>query len=128
MRHSIRSIGAAASCVVLIGAVAAFGQDWPQWRGPNRDGKASGFTAPKSWPKALNQKWKTTVGLGDATPALVGDKLYAFTRQGDDEVVLCLSAADGKELWRNKYAADAVGGPSSRQHSCPRISPNVALY
>ncbi len=125
MRHAMRSIGVVASCAVLISAVAAFGQDWPQWRGPNRDGKATGFAAPETWPKALTQKWKTTVGLGDATPALVGDKLYAFTRQGDDEVLLCLSAADGKELWRDKYAAKEVTGAAA-QHPGPRSSPAVA--
>jgi outer membrane protein assembly factor BamB len=106
--------------------VTAFGQDWPQWRGPNRDGKATGFTAPETWPKTLTQKWKITVGLGDATPALVGEKLYTFTRQDDDEVILCLNAADGKELWRNKYAAEAIGGPDSGLHPGPRSSPTVA--
>ncbi|MGO9112293.1 MAG: PQQ-binding-like beta-propeller repeat protein [Thermoguttaceae bacterium] len=126
MRHAMRLIGVLASGSVLISTAAAFGQDWPQWRGPNRDGKASGFTAPETWPKALTQKWKTTVGVGDATPALVGDKLYVFTRQGDDEVLLCLNAADGKELWQNKYAAKAVSGPSAGQHSGPRSTPVVA--
>jgi outer membrane protein assembly factor BamB len=121
----MRSIGVVAGCAVLFSAVAVFGQDWPQWRGPNRDGKAAGFTAPETWPKALTQKWKTTVGLGDATPALVGDKLYAFTRQDDDEVVLCLNAADGKELWRDKYAAKEVTGAAA-QHPGPRSSPTVA--
>ena len=81
-----RSIGLIASCVVLFGTACAFAQDWPQWRGANRDGKLSGFTAPAAWPKELAQKWKVTVGLGDATPALVGDKLYVFTRQGDEEI------------------------------------------
>src|SRR5439155_4685634 len=46
----------------------AWAQDWPQWRGPDRDGKASAFTAPKTWPKELTQKWKVTVGDGVATP------------------------------------------------------------
>src|SRR5205085_446108 len=46
---------------VLLGT-AAFAEDWPQWRGPNRDGKVTGFTPPATWPKALAQKWKTTVG------------------------------------------------------------------
>ena len=126
MRHAMRSIGVVASCAVLISAAAASGQDWPQWLGPNRDGKASDFAAPATWPKALTQKWKAKVGLGDATPALVGDKLYVFTRQGDDEVLLCLNAADGKEIWRNKYAAKAPSGPSARQHAGPRSSPVVA--
>ena len=82
-------------CVLLIGASVVFAQDWPQWRGSNRDGNASGFTAPRKWPKELTQKWKTTVGSGDSTPALVGNKLYVFTRQGTEEVALCLNASNG---------------------------------
>ena len=121
----MRSIGVVAGCAVFINAVAAFGQDWPQWRGPNRDGKAAGFVAPQTWPKALTEKWKVTVGQGDATPALVGDRIYVFARQGDDEVLLCLDAADGKEIWRDKYAAEPVtGAPAS--HPGPRSSPTVA--
>ena len=111
--------------VVLLCSSFVFAQDWPQWRGENRDGKVSGFTAPQEWPKELTQKWRTTVGLGDSTPALVGDKLYVFARQGDEEVTLCLDAASGKELWRDKYKAQAVTGPPSR-HPGPRSSPAVA--
>ena len=121
-----RSIGVMVGVVVLIGATCVFAQDWPQWRGANRDGKASGFTAPATWPKELTQKWKTTVGLGDSSPALVGDKLYVFARQGEDEVTLCLNAADGKEIWRDKYAAKAISGPSASVHPGPRSSPTVA--
>ena len=44
-------------------------QDWPQWLGPHRDAKATGFKAPKTWPKELTQKWKMPVGEGVATPA-----------------------------------------------------------
>ncbi len=112
-------------CIILFGGVQLFAQDWPQWRGANRDGKASGFTAPQTWPKELTQKWKTVVGLGDATPALVGNRIYIFTRQGDNEVTLCLSAEDGKELWRDEYPAQAVTGPAGR-HPGPRSSPAVA--
>ncbi len=116
---------AAAACVILIGAGGLFAQDWPQWRGPNRDGKASGFAAPAQWPQQLAPKWKTNVGAGDSTPALVGDKLYVFSRQGDEEVLSCLNAADGKEIWKDKYAAQAVTGPAAR-HPGPRSSPAVA--
>lgn len=112
-------------CMILMVTGWTFTQDWPQWRGPNRDGKVSGFTAPKEWPKELTQKWRTTVGLGDSTPALVGDKIYVFARQGDEEVMLCLDAGSGKELWRDKYEAQAVTGPPSR-HPGPRSSPAVA--
>jgi outer membrane protein assembly factor BamB len=125
MTSASRSIGVLVGCVVLIGAAPVVAQDWPQWRGPNRDGKVTGFTAPQSWPETLTQKWKTTVGSGDATPALVGDKLYVFARQGENEVTLCLDAGSGKELWQDKYAAQAVTGPSA-SHPGPRSSPAVA--
>ena len=124
MRNMNRTMTAVAG-VLAVSAGCALAQDWPQWRGANRDAKASGFTAPKTWPKELTQKWKVSVGLGDATPALVGDKLYIFARQGDDEVIRCLDAANGKELWQEKYAAQAVSGPAA-QHSGPRSSPSVA--
>jgi outer membrane protein assembly factor BamB len=120
-----RSSAAIAGCVALLSASCMCAQDWPQWRGPNRDGKVSGFTAPDKWPSTLTQKWKATVGSGDATPALVGDKLYVFARQGAEEVVLCLNAADGKELWQHKYEAQAVTGAAAR-HPGPRSSPAVA--
>jgi outer membrane protein assembly factor BamB len=125
MKNANLSIGVIVGCVVLIGAACVSAQDWPQWRGLNRDGKVTAFTALETWPKELTQKWKTTVGLGDATPALVGDKLYVFARQGDEEIALCLNAADKKELWQTKYPTIPVtGGPSG--HSGPRSSPTVA--
>jgi outer membrane protein assembly factor BamB len=120
-RNRIIQVG----CVVLVCAGSVFAQDWPQWRGANRDGIVSGFTAPQEWPQELKPQWKATVGTGCATPALVGDKLYVFTRQGDEEAILCLSAADGKELWKDKYAAKPVTGAAGR-HPGPRSSPAVA--
>ena len=105
-------------------SAAAGAADWPQWRGPNRDAKVTGFTAPATWPQALTQRWKVTVGEGVATPALVGDKLYVFSRQGADEVTRCLDAATGKELWQDKYEAQAPTRPgSSPARSSPAALP-----
>jgi len=125
MRIFGKTFGAMSGVLALAGAISAAAQDWPQWRGANRDGRAAGFTAPPKWPEKLAPKWRTIVGTGDATPALVGDKLYVFARQGEDEVTLCLNAADGKEVWRDKYAAQAVTGAVAR-HPGPRGSPAVA--
>jgi hypothetical protein len=38
--------------------------DWPQWRGPNRDGIVHGVTLPAKWPEALKEEWKAPVGGG----------------------------------------------------------------
>ena len=124
MMNMNRTLTAVAG-LLAISASCALAQDWPQWRGANRDAKASGFSAPKTWPKEMTRKWKVAVGLGDATPALVGNKLYVFAREGDDEVIRCLDAADGKELWQVKYAAQDVTGPAA-PHVGPRSSPAVA--
>ena len=112
--------------IIFTLTISANGQDWPQWRGATRDGNVAGFKAPKTWPKELKQEWKITVGLGDATPVLVGNKLYCFTRQGTDEVLLCLDAASGKEIWQDKYAAQVIAGPSANAHPGPRSTPVVA--
>jgi outer membrane protein assembly factor BamB len=113
-----------AAWLVLAWVVQAGAQDWPQWRGANRDGKATGFVAPEKWPETLKEQWKANVGSGDSTPSLVGDKLYAFNRQGDREVNVCLNAGTGKQVWSDKYAAEAVTGVDSG-HPGPRSSPTV---
>jgi outer membrane protein assembly factor BamB len=112
-------------CVLLVAASGAFAQDWPQWRGPHRDAKVTGFTAPSTWPKELMQQWKVTVGDGVATPALVGDRLFVFTLQEGHEVIRCLDAATGKELWKDQYEAQGATGPAARFPG-PRSSPTVA--
>ncbi len=111
--------------ITLTGATCLFAQDWPQWRGANRDAKAADFKAPKTWPKELTQKWKIVVGDGVATPALVGDKLYVFSREQGNEVTRCLTAADGKEVWQDKYESLGASGAAG-SFSGPRSSPAVA--
>jgi outer membrane protein assembly factor BamB len=104
--------------------------DWPQYRGPGRDNKVTGFTAPATWPKELSKKWNVSVGDGVASPALVGDKVYVFTRDGGDEVITCLNAETGKEVWKEKYACDEVKGVAAgfkgqQKYTGPRSSPAV---
>jgi outer membrane protein assembly factor BamB len=101
-------------------------QDWPQWRGPNRDGIVSGFKTPGTWPQQLTSTWKIPVGLGDATPALVNNKLYVFTRLGDLEKLQCVDAITGKQLWITEgYLIPALVGGGAR-HPGPRSSPVVS--
>jgi outer membrane protein assembly factor BamB len=102
----------------------AFAQDWPQWRGPNRDGQAQ-LDSPSAWPSQLTQEWDLPVGEGDATPALVNNKLFVFSREDGREILRCLDASTGKELWQNAYDALGAEGAASR-HSGPRSSPVVA--
>lgn len=125
MKNPHYSTAVTVICGILLSASGIAAQDWPQWRGPNRDARVSDFAAPKEWTQKLPEKWKATVGSGDATPALVGEKLYVFARQGENEVTLCLDAGTGQELWKDQYAAQTVTGAAAK-HPGPRSSLAVA--
>ncbi len=123
--RATRTTFAAVLCSMLIYGGNAAAQDWPQWRGPNRDAKATGFSAPASWPKELKKRWQVTVGDGVATPALVGNRLYVFTRQDGKENLRCLDATTGDEIWQKSYEAQAATGAAGGFPG-PRSSPTVA--
>jgi outer membrane protein assembly factor BamB len=126
MKNAAMSMMAVVGIVILAGVGCVSAQDWPQWRGPNRDGKLSGFIAPQNWPKELTQKWKVAVGVGDSSPALVGGKLYTFGRQEANEVIRCIEAVSGKVLWQEIYPAQFVVTGVSARHPGTRSSPVVA--
>ncbi len=125
MKNIARLLFSMTVILVLIMNKTVFAQDWTQWRGANGDGKVTGFDAPQAWPGNLPVKWKVTVGLGDASPVITGDKLFTFTRQGNDEVIRCVGLATGEEVWQYKYPALAISGPASSQHPGPRGTPAV---
>ncbi|MFT5126219.1 MAG: outer membrane protein assembly factor BamB [Kiritimatiellia bacterium] len=78
-----------------------FGDDWPQWRGPDRTdiGKETGIL--QSWPKdGPKQLWTYHhAGVGYAGPAIVDGKLYTMGSIEKTEKLICLDANSGKELW-----------------------------
>jgi outer membrane protein assembly factor BamB len=76
--------------------------DWPQWRGPNRDGVSPETGLLDSWPKGGPPLvWKTHgLGEGYASPAVSSGHLYIQGQQGDEEFVLALDSNTGKQLWR----------------------------
>ena len=95
--------------------------DYPQWRGVHRDGSASGFVEPSAWPTALTRQWTVPVGEGYATPLVIGDRVFVFTRRNDDEMLTSLDAETGSVLWQSTYparydmvAATIVHGPGPK--------------
>ncbi|MCY4119779.1 MAG: hypothetical protein OXG72_02545, partial [Acidobacteria bacterium] len=128
MKSLVRIFTVAVVVALLVGAVSsAAAQDWPQWRGPARDGVAAAFDVPASWPDMLQRHWSVEIGLGYASPVLIGDRLYLFTRQGNDEVMTALDAATGETLWRTSYAAPFNMNPSTARHRAgPKSTPTYS--
>ena len=106
--------------------------DWTQWRGPNRDGVIAAFTAPAAWPAALVKRWNVEIGTGYATPIVVGDRVYQFSRIGENETMTALDAASGKQLWQGGYPAPFTMMSATVQHGPgPKSTPafgNGRLY
>jgi len=107
-------------------------QDYPQWRGLNRDGAASAFAEPASWPETLTRRWKVDVGEGYATPLVVADAVYVFTRRNGTEVMTALEAKTGRERWHTNYPAPyAPATPAAAHGVGPKATPlfhNGRLY
>jgi outer membrane protein assembly factor BamB len=102
------------------------GTDWPQWRGPRRDGSLDA-PLPAQWPEALKKRWEMPVGAGHASPVVSGDKVVVMARQGDQEIVRALDLASGAEIWRAAYPALFTVNPAARSHGPgPKSTPAVA--
>ena len=90
----------------------------------NRDGGASAFAEPTTWPERLTRRWKVDVGEGYATPLVVNDTVYVFTRRNGTEVMTALDAATGQELWHTSYPAPYAPATLAAAHGVgPKATP-----
>ncbi len=64
--------------LILLASAVAAGEDWPQWRGPRRDGGAAGFIAPRVWPKELKRQWRVEIGEGHASPVVAAGRVFVL--------------------------------------------------
>ena len=81
--------------------------DWPDWRGPDRDGISREKGLPDKWSlSGQNLAWKAPYG-GRSTPVVLGDHLYLQNTAGkgetEQERVMCFNADTGKMLWEYKF-------------------------
>jgi outer membrane protein assembly factor BamB len=110
--------------VAALAAGAGQADDWPQWRGPNRDGvsKETGWltTWPAEGPKRL---WQAEVGTGYGTVSVSKGRLYVLGNTDNTDTVYCLDAATGASVWKHSYpclAKDERAG-----YHGPRATPTV---
>jgi|SRR5262245_40653574 len=122
--------------VLLLGAAAPLAAtDWPHWRGPTRNGLTD---EPSGWADgrwlADKPAWTANVGAGASSPLVIGDRVYTLGRSGSRDMVRCLSAEDGKELWAVGYRGPEYGrfhngdeGLYSGPSSTPEYDPETRL-
>jgi outer membrane protein assembly factor BamB len=74
--------------------------DWPGFRGANRDGVVRGLTINTAWDKSPpRQVWRHPIGPGWSSMTIVDGRLFTQEQRGEHDVVVCMDAASGGEIW-----------------------------
>src|ERR1017187_3745113 len=98
--------------------VPVWAADWPDWRGPMRDGISVEKNLPEKWSLAGdNLAWKQPFG-GRSAPVVVGDRVYLQNPYGkgatEMERLMCLQASTGKGLWEYRFNVFSTDAPTHR--------------
>lgn len=104
-------------------ATSTAASDWPQHRGPNRDGRSSETGLSRSWPESGPEVlWRVPLGDGYSGLAVVDNRVLTMFGAAGREYAGAFDAASGRELWRFEMG----GNLRNREGGGPRATPTVA--
>jgi len=112
---AVLSVAAIASLPVVVSNRVP--DDWPQWRGPNRDGVSAERGLLKAWPAGGPPlAWKASgAGTGYSSFASAGGRLFTLGARGGTEYVIAYDIASGKQVWEasngRRFSNDQGDGP-----------------
>src|SRR5437868_2340174 len=88
-------------------ASSACADDWPQWRGPQRNGISQETGWQAKWASAPPKVWQASVGVGYSSESVAKGRLYTMGNSDETDFVYCLDANTGQEIWKHDYACSA---------------------
>lgn len=105
------------SCLFVVNSIK--GEDWPTWRGVNRDG----ISQEKNWdPKKISEVlWEKDVGVGYSSVISIGDKIWTMGNKDGKDIIYCLDAKSGDEIWKFSYNCSKGKG-----YFGPRATPVIS--
>ncbi|HWH69919.1 MAG TPA: PQQ-binding-like beta-propeller repeat protein, partial [Candidatus Sulfotelmatobacter sp.] len=127
MKGLTQWLGALSAAVLYLNTGNLQAGDYPQWRGPQRNGVSPETGLLKEWPKeGPKLLWKVSdLGLGYSTPAVAGERLYVLKNEGlENESVVALNSKEGKSVWSARLGQ--VGNPKQQpNYPAARSTPTV---
>ncbi len=111
------------SLFLSINLIAQTPGDWPQWRGPNRDGISKETGLLKQWPaEGPALVWKATgAGRGYSTMSLAGGRIFTMGLRGDREYVIAFDASTGKEAWATPHGSPFLNDRGDGPRGTPTV-------
>jgi outer membrane protein assembly factor BamB len=108
--------------VLLALSGVAFGENWPQWRGPNLNGTSNEKNLPLKWGAEENVAWKLALpGLSGSTPVVWGERVFLNVAEGDALSLWCVDKRTGAVVWKQP-----LGGGNRRARKQNMSSPSPA--
>jgi outer membrane protein assembly factor BamB len=106
----------------LLPALVARADDWPQWRGPARNGVSRETGWLDAWPQdaAPHVAWRAAVGKGHSAISIAEGRAYTMGWDESQDTVFCFDAATGKPIWKQSYSCQTI-----LQWPGPRATPTV---
>ena len=119
----VRTFATASFVLLTCWPVArAIGGDWPQWRGPERNGVSRETEWLKGWPESGSPKvaWRAAVGKGHSAISVTNGRAFTLGWDGEQDTVFCFDAVTGKPIWKQSYPCKTI-----LQWPGPRATPTV---
>ncbi|MBC8137975.1 MAG: PQQ-binding-like beta-propeller repeat protein [Fibrella sp.] len=114
-------VGALMIAVSFFGSAETRANDWPQFRGPARNGISAETGLLSQFPAAGPKRvWGVNIGKGFSNVAVKAGRVYAIGNDGSQDIVHCLNAATGRMIWQYRYPCGAG------DYEGPRATPLVA--
>src|SRR5689334_15984393 len=107
LRMTLRRIQLCAALILALGPLVTRANDWPNWRGPKRNGISAEKGWLDVWPQAGPPiSWKGKVGVGFSSFAVAGARAFITGHAEDKDTVFCFDATSGRIMWQHSYPAE----------------------
>ncbi len=108
--------------LILCLGFSTVADDWPQWRGPRRDGISRETNWLTAWPEgsAPQVAWRAQVGQGHSSVSIADGRAVTMGWDGEQDTVYCFDAATGRPIWQQSYPCQTI-----LQWPGPRATPLV---